>query len=60
MASDWRKVALGVVLLAVSSVVVVGYGLKNGPIPPAAAAAGAVGIVAGTLLLGLSEEDASV
>lgn len=60
MASDWRKVALGLLLLAVSSVVVVGYGLRDGPIPPLAAAVGAVGVVAGTLLLGLSEEDASV
>lgn len=60
MASDLRKVALGVVLLAVSSVVVIGYGVRGGPIPPVAAAGGAVGIVAGTLLLGLSEEDARV
>jgi hypothetical protein len=45
---------------SVSSVVVVGYGLRDGPIPPLAAAVGAVGVVAGTLLLGLSEEDASV
>jgi hypothetical protein len=60
MASDWRKVALGLLLLAVSSVVVVGYGLRDGPIPPLAAAVGAVAVVAGTLLLGLSEEDASV
>jgi hypothetical protein len=60
MASDMRKVAVGVVLLAVSSVAVVGYGLRDGPIPPAVAAVGAVGIVAGTLLLGLSEEDAGV
>lgn len=60
MASDWRKVALGLLLLAGSSVVVIAYGLRGGPIPPVAAAAGAIGIVAGTLLLGLSEEDASV
>jgi hypothetical protein len=60
MASDWRKVGLGLLLLMVSSVVVVGYGLRNGPIPPAVAVGGAVGVVAGTLLLGLSEEDASV
>ena len=38
MASDWRKVGLGLLLLVVSSVVVVGYGLRNGPIPPAVAA----------------------
>lgn len=60
MASDMRKVAVGVVLLVVSSVVVVGYGLRDGPIPPAVAVVGAVGIVAGTLFLGLSEEDAGV
>ncbi|MFB6205067.1 MAG: hypothetical protein ABEJ05_00865 [Haloglomus sp.] len=60
MASDWRKVTLGVLLLAAGGVVVVGYGLQNGPIPPVAAAAGAVGIVAGTILLGASGEGLNV
>lgn len=60
MASVTWKAVLGALLLLASSVVVVGYGLRNGPIPPAAAAAGAVGIVAGTLLLGLSGDGTSV
>jgi hypothetical protein len=60
MASDMWKVMLGALLLLASSVVVVGYGLRNGPVPPAAAATGAVGLVAGTLLLGLSSEGTNV
>jgi hypothetical protein len=60
MASVTWKVVLGALLLLGSSVVVVGYGLRDGPVPPGAAAAGAVGLVAGTLLLGLSGKGTNV
>ncbi|MFB6223918.1 MAG: hypothetical protein ABEH86_09655 [Haloarcula sp.] len=56
MATDTRKVMLGAALLAVSSVLVLGSGAINIGIPAAAGAVAALGLAAGSLLVGTSEE----
>lgn len=56
MATDRRKVALGAVLLLVSTVLILGTGPINVGIPGVAAGVAALGLAAGALLVGTSEE----
>ncbi|MDS0222614.1 hypothetical protein NDI54_14810 [Haloarcula sp. S1AR25-5A] len=55
MATDTRKVILGAVLLAVSTVLILGTGAIDIGIPAAAGALAALGMAAGALLIGTSE-----
>ncbi|WP_336338058.1 hypothetical protein [Haloarcula brevis] len=56
MATDTRKVVLGAVLLAVSTVLILGTGAIDIGIPAAAGTVAALGLAAGALLLGTSED----
>ncbi|MBV0900662.1 hypothetical protein [Haloarcula salina] len=56
MATDTRKVALGVLLLVVSSALILGTGTIDIGIPTVAAGLAALGLAAGALLVGTSEE----
>ena len=56
MATDRRKVALGAVLLLVSTVLILGTGPINVGIPGVAAGVAALGLAPGALLVGTSEE----
>jgi hypothetical protein len=56
MATDTRKVALGAVLLLVSTVLILGTGPINVGVPGIAAGVAALGLAAGALLVGTSEE----
>jgi len=56
MATDTRKVALGVLLLVVSSALILGTGTIDIGIPTVAAALAALGLAAGALLVGTSED----
>jgi hypothetical protein len=60
MATDTRKVVIGALLLVASSVVILATGSLNTEIPAALAALGALGMAAGALLVGMSEENAAV
>jgi hypothetical protein len=53
--TDTRKVAFGVVLLAISTVLIFGPGTLGVAVPVAAIAAGALGLAAGALLVGTSD-----
>lgn len=55
MATDARKVILGAVLLAISSVLILGTEAIDIGIPAAAGALAALGLAVGALLIGLSE-----
>ncbi|HKJ60003.1 MAG TPA: hypothetical protein VKA37_12295 [Halobacteriales archaeon] len=50
------KVAIGLVLLAVSSAIVFATGLAGNTIPYALASAASLGMAAGTLLFGTADE----
>jgi hypothetical protein len=50
------KVSLGLMLLAVSSIIVFATGIVDGSIPVLLAAIGALGMAAGTLLFGTGDE----
>ena len=54
MATDTRKVILGAALLAISTVLILGAGAIG--IPAAAGALAALGLAAGALLVGTSED----
>lgn len=56
MATDTRKVILGAVLLAISTVLILGTGAIDIGIPAAAGALAALGLAAGALLVGTSED----
>jgi hypothetical protein len=56
MATDTRKVMLGAVLLAISTVLILGTGAIDIGIPAAAGALAALGLAAGALLVGTSED----
>jgi len=56
MATDTRKVILGAVLLAVSTVLILGTGAIDIGIPAIAGAVAALGMAAGALLIGTSED----
>jgi len=60
MATDRRKLALGAALLLVSTVVILSVGVRGSGVPVALAALGALGMAAGSLLVGLSERNATV
>ncbi|QLH81821.1 hypothetical protein [Halosimplex pelagicum] len=53
--TDTRKVAFGVVLLAISTVLIFGPGALSVGVPVAAIAAGTLGLAAGALLVGTSD-----
>jgi len=55
MVSNSAKIAVGVVLLVVSSALILGAGLQGSPVPVAAAAVASLGLAAGSLLVGTSE-----
>jgi hypothetical protein len=56
MATDTRKVILGAALLAISTVLILGTGAIDIGIPAAAGALAALGLAAGALLVGTSED----
>lgn len=60
MASQNLKLGLGVVALLVSSLVMLGTGLIETPLPEPMAAVAALGLAVGSVLVGLSEEGAGV
>jgi len=53
--TDTRKVAFGVVLLAISTVLIFGPGALDVAVPVVAIAAGTLGLAAGALLVGTSD-----
>jgi hypothetical protein len=53
--TDSRKVAFGVVLLAISTVLIFGPGALGVAVPIAAIAVGTLGLAAGALLVGTSD-----
>ena len=60
MATDVRKLGLGAAVLLVSSIVIIATGTMGTPVPDLLAAAAALGLAVGALLVGLSEDDAAV
>jgi hypothetical protein len=56
MATNTRKVILGAALLAISTVLILGTGAIDIGIPAVAGALAAIGLAAGALLLGTSED----
>jgi len=60
MATDVRKLGLGAAVLLVSSIVIIATGTMGTPVPDLLAAVAALGLAAGALLVGLSEDDAAV
>jgi hypothetical protein len=53
--TDTRKVAFGVVLLAISTALIFGPGALGVAVPVVAIAAGSLGLAAGALLVGTSD-----
>lgn len=60
MATDVRKLGFGALVLVASSILILGTGFTDAPIPDPMAAAAAIGLAVGSLLVGLSEDDAAV
>ena len=60
MATNVRKLGFGLLLLVVSTLVILGTGIMNTPVPDPLAAVAALGLAAGALLVGLSEHNAGV
>lgn len=60
MATNVRKLGIGVALLVVSALVIIGTGTLQAPVPDPLAAVAAMGLAAGSLLVGLSEDNAGV
>jgi hypothetical protein len=60
MPTDIRKLGLGSIALLVSSILIIGAGTLGVPIPDILAGVAALGLAAGALLVGLSEENATV
>jgi hypothetical protein len=60
MATDVRKFGAGAVVLVISSLLILAASLNTAPIPSETAAVAAIGIAAGTLLVGLSDEELGV
>lgn len=60
MATNVRKLGVGVALLVVSALLIIGTGTMQAPIPNPLAAIAALGLAAGSLLVGLSEDKAGV
>lgn len=60
MATDTRKLGLGALLLVVSSLVILGVGVQGSGLPLLLATLAALGLAAGSLLVGLSETETAV
>jgi hypothetical protein len=60
MATDVRKLGLGAIVLLASSIAILATGTLGTSIPDVLAGLAALGLAAGALLVGLSEEDAAV
>lgn len=60
MATQTRRVVLGVLLLLTSTVIIMATGTLGAGVPAALGAIAALGLAAGSVLVGLSEEDAAV
>lgn len=60
MATDVRKLGIGVALLVVSALVIIGTGTMQVALPSPLAAVAAIGLAGGSLLVGLSEQNAGV
>lgn len=60
MATDTRKLTIGAVLLLVSTIIILGVGVRGSMLPGALAALAALGLAAGSLLVGLSERETTV
>ena len=60
MATNVRKLGIGVALLVVSTLLIIGTGVMTAPLPDPMAAVAAIGLAAGALLVGLSERNAGV
>lgn len=60
MATNVRKLGIGVALLVASALLIIGTGVMNAPVPDPMAAVAAIGLAAGSLLVGLSENNAGV
>lgn len=60
MATNTRKLALGVLLLVVSSIVILAAGFIDSAVPAVLAGVAALGMAGGSLLVGLSEDGAGV
>jgi hypothetical protein len=56
MATDTRKVAIGVLLLLTSSALIIGTGQLGSGLPPILGSVAALGLAAGALLVGTSED----
>ena len=56
MATDTRKVGLGVLLLVVSTALILGTGQLGSSLPPILGSLAALGLAAGALLVGTSED----
>ena len=60
MATDMQKLVLGVLLLVVSSLIILGVGIRGSGLPLLLATLAALGMAAGSLLVGLSGTDTAV
>ena len=60
MATDTRKVAIGAVLLVASSALILATGTQGSGIPPVGVSIAALGLAAGSLYLGTSEDGQAV
>ena len=56
MATDTRQVGIGVFLLVVSTALILGSGQLGSAIPPILGSVAALGLAAGALLVGTSED----
>jgi hypothetical protein len=56
MATDTTKIGLGVVLLLISSVLILGTGVQGLNLPTIGATVAALGLAAGALLVGTSDD----
>ena len=60
MATDVRKLGLGAAVLLLSSIVILLTSVTNTAVPDLLAGVAAIGLAAGALLVGMSEDDAAV
>lgn len=60
MATNKRKLGIGAVILAISSLLILAASFITMPVPSATAGIAAIGIAIGTLLVGLSDENIGV
>jgi len=56
MGTNSTKIGVGLVLLLISSALILGAGLQQIPLPAVAGSIAALGLAAGSLLVGTSEE----